>query len=213
MAVAALVLVAGGCGRADGDEAGTSAGSSASSSAAAPTSTVASTTTASEAPTSDPGPDDRPRVEGPARLAFHPVLDAAVGCATTPESPLDEVVLPVAPPQPGPCARLGPAAFDGTAVAEAEAVASAAGDGTWQVAVTIAVDGRGAAGALFDACAEAAPTCPDDGSGHGRVAVVVDGAVVSSPSVASVGLAEDELVVAGTFTRAEAEDLAASLGA
>ena len=215
VAVAALVLLVGACGSADDGGEDASAGAPTDSSPGSPTSTTApgtSSTAPPGAPTSSPDPGDRLGPDSPARLTFRPVLEAAVGCATTPEAPLDEAVLPVADPAPGPCARVGPIGFDGTAVAEAEVARSGAGDGTWQVIVTIAPDGRAAAGALFDACAEAGPSCPDDGSGHGRVAVVVDGEVVSSPTVTSTGLADDAVAVAGDLTRAEAEDLAASLG-
>ena len=192
MVVLAVVLLAG-CGGGD-DEA-----------------EVVGSTTASSAPSTASAPAD------PARLTFRPVLVPMVPCesgaaSTIPVTGSD--LLPVDDPAiPGSCDQVGPVGFDGTAIATATATAAADAGGAdgWQVVVEVAEASRDQAAALFDGCFAADPTCPDTGPGHGQVAVVLDDRVVSAPSVAAAGLADGELVISGTFTRAEAEDLAAIL--
>lgn len=183
-------------------------------------------------------------VAGEPALTFRPVIDPIDLCPEEPAPPTapvpqetrrGEPITTTQPEPPGPspstealppgvdilpraedehCFRLGPVGLDGTALASAEAVLGP--QGAWGVEVTVVADQRARANALFDACYEALDTCPPNGAvGHGLLAIVLDGEVISAPEVNSAGLADGPFTIPGGgmdgFTRAEAVDLATRL--
>jgi hypothetical protein len=106
------------------------------------------------------------------------------------------------------CYLVGPAAADGRDLAGAEATQS----GEWQVTVDPRSESVDVLNGLFDACFQAASSCPDGtGSGHGQVAIAFGDQVLSAPTVNAAGIADQEFVISGSFTEAEARDLAAIL--
>ena len=84
------------------------------------------------------------------------------------------------------------------------------GGRSWVLApvLTDGATGIGALDALAGPCFERAAPCPT-----GQVALVVDGQVLSAPSIEASAFEPDQIVVAGDFTRAEARDLARRLSA
>lgn len=107
------------------------------------------------------------------------------------------------------CYTLGPVGGTGDDLSSAEAVLQ---NGTWQVRVEADDDSRDQLNDLFDACYDAADTCPSSGpSRSGALAIVVDDVVISAPTVLALALADDEFVITGDFTEGEAIDLANDL--
>jgi SecD/SecF fusion protein len=138
-----------------------------------------------------------------AQLTFHPVLGVA---APGEEASGDETVLP---DEGGTPTRLGPPALTGEGVDAAEAGMDLQGLGGWYVSVDFTGPGQRAWEQLTGQAACAAPGDPTR-----RVAIVLDGEVISSPSVGaqiacSVGITGGSTQITGTFTQDEAQDLAA----
>lgn len=107
--------------------------------------------------------------------------------------------------------RLGPTLLDGSVVESTTAVR--VGD-TWTVQLLLR---RGQEGVdqfndVAAACYRGEPTCPDQAGGRGRLAVVVDGTVLSAPSIQEPSFRRDGIQIGGSFSRSEAEQLAARLG-
>ncbi|MGY6502320.1 MAG: protein translocase subunit SecD [Acidimicrobiales bacterium] len=145
-----------------------------------------------------------------AELRFRPVLsevDADADFTSPEDDQADvEVTLPGDPDDPtaAPGYLLGPTALTGTGVSTANA---GYGNFEWQVSVELQ---GGAAGAdPFDAmardCFDQTPTCPT-----GRISIVVDGTVISAPSVRQPEFF-GQVSITGAFTQDEAEDLATAL--
>lgn len=107
------------------------------------------------------------------------------------------------------CYLVGPVAADGGDLAGAKA--GIGSDGNWMVTVRPRSTSVDDLNALFDACYEATATCPPVAGEHGAVAVVIDGEVVSAPTVNGEDLADEAFQISGSFTEAEARDLAAAL--
>jgi len=148
-------------------------------------------------------PEEALRVIGrTAELAFHPVLGYAEEEAGTPAA--GEIVLP---DEDGIPLRLAPAEVGGEGVGGANAEFD-----TYYNAWIVTVDFRGEGGDRWTAMtAEAA--CAPYGDPRRRVAIVLDGTVISSPQVdetveCGVGIAGGTTVITGRFTEAEAKDLA-----
>ncbi|MGH9183543.1 MAG: protein translocase subunit SecD [Acidimicrobiales bacterium] len=163
-----------------------------------------------------PGVKDQQRalevVGQTAELRFRPVLEVvppgAGDVETTPRDEADpevEVVLPDAEADAGPAAgrgvryRLGPAAVRGNAVSDAEARFQQT---RWTVTVDFTGEGNDAFNEIAGRCFNREPVCPTS-----RLAIVLDGQVVSSPSIVQPdfrGTAE----ITGDFSEGEAKDLA-----
>jgi SecD/SecF fusion protein len=149
-----------------------------------------------------------------AQLTIHPVVSAG---QTTP--PADPTTPPPTrlpdlarggslPDESGQSIQVGPVALSGAAIGGASAVVDSQGLGGWQV--TIEFRGPGSR-RWQQLTAEAA--CAPDGDPRRRIAIVLDGEVISSPQVASdvrcdVGIGGGSTVITGRFTEAEANDLA-----
>ncbi|MEN3356500.1 MAG: SecD/SecF fusion protein [Mycobacteriales bacterium] len=140
-------------------------------------------------------PAEAKRVIGQtAQLSFHPVLTGTTG-TTTP----DETGQPI---------RTGPAALAGAAVRGARASYSPDLGTGWQVAIDFTGDGGRAWQQLT-----AAAACAPPGDPARRIAIVLDGKVISSPQVNAdigcrAGISGGSTVITGRFSEAEAKDLA-----
>ena len=101
---------------------------------------------------------------------------------------------------------LGPVAVEGDALSKAEAVLN---DGEWQVVTAVKRSFQDEANEAFNACYGGAATCPGTDGGQGAIAIVLDGVVLSAPTVQGPDLASGEsFQITGDFTDTEAKDLA-----
>jgi SecD/SecF fusion protein len=145
-----------------------------------------------------------------AQLAFHPVLGLAEPAAgepatTVPPAGGGELVLA---DEGGGRLRLGPSALTGDAVGDARAELDPQFQARWQVAIELKGDGGRRWAALTGAAA-----CEPVGDPTRRVAIVLDGRVISSPQVdpsvaCEQGIGGGQTVITGDFTGDEAGDLA-----
>jgi SecD/SecF fusion protein len=163
-----------------------------------------------------------------AQLAFHPVLSVAdvppstgpgsqpstrpsstpntgpsTGPGAVPPNAAEELVLPSEDGQP---LRLGPPALAGQQVGGADAVLDQRAG--WQVTLDFRGDGGGAWQRLTGKAA-----CAPVGDPARRVAIVLDREVISSPQVnegvvCKAGIAGGRTQITGSFTEAQAKDLA-----
>lgn len=182
----------------------------------------ADTTSSTGAPqTSEPSDTDGTAPVAPADLEFRPVLQllppggvseadgGSDGGCTTPDDAwaADQ---PVLAPQVEngaevACFELGPVEVDGSAVESATA-ADGGGTGSWSVALELTVDGIVPFNALAGECYDGAATCPTR-----QLAIVVDGTVISAPSINAPTFERDQITISGAFTQKEAEALAERL--
>jgi preprotein translocase subunit SecD len=132
--------------------------------------------------------------EAAAVLAFQPVLSVLAPDHCDGDLPTDA---------DGQCYELGPVAVDARAVDSATATLDQAGN--WQVNPVFRPGDPGIEtfNAVAARCFAADPTCPG-----GALAVVVDGKVISAPRVQQASFEPDRIQITGTFTEAEAEELA-----
>jgi SecD/SecF fusion protein len=145
-----------------------------------------------------------------AQLTFHPVLGLAEPAAgepatTVPPAGGGELVLA---DEGGGRLRLGPSALTGDAVGDARAELDPQFQARWQVAIELKGDGGRRWAALTGAAA-----CEPVGDPTRRVAIVLDGRVISSPQVdpsvaCEQGIGGGQTVITGDFTGDEAGDLA-----
>lgn len=132
---------------------------------------------------------------------------------TLPEDdrPEDFVVLGLRGDLSGQRYLLGPSVLTGEAVADAKALFI---DYEWQVGLDlqagqVGVEGFNEAAAR---CFVGEPSCPRvEGSPNGRLAVVLDGQVVTAPSIRAPEFRADAIVISGGFSKAEADDVALAL--
>lgn len=97
--------------------------------------------------------------------------------------------------------RLGPAAATGEILSGASAQLE--GVGTWVVGVRVRGNRIDEFNAIAAQCFNGAPTCPTR-----QLAIVLDGKVVSAPSINAPSFAADAISISGDFTESEAKDLA-----
>lgn len=108
--------------------------------------------------------------------------------------------------------RLGPTEVTGSAVEGAQARLQGAAQ--WTVELAFTADGIAGFNALAATCVPASATCPPSGisqqSGQpvGSVAIELDGIVQSAPTIQAASFQRDQVVISGSFTEAEAKDLA-----
>jgi preprotein translocase subunit SecD len=122
--------------------------------------------------------------------------------------PDQQVILPEVDKQGTVTARyaLGPALATGTIVKTAKAVPPQLA-GNWSVTVTFTGSGSKKFDEIASLCYSGAPQCPAATGGRGRLAIVLDGIVKSSPAINAQtfnGTAE----ITGNFSEREAKDLA-----
>lgn len=184
--------------------------------------------------TSAPGPGStvRPTATGAARTEFRAVLlDLAAPSGTDDSAGTDALpVVGVDPsstlvlPAPGGATerrvQLGPVLLDGSAIEKAEAQIGQ--DDRWAVRLVFTPTGIERFNAIAATCvAQRAsldpavpPTALPPGSvlcPTGRIAVVVDGAVVTDPTVNTANFEPDQVQISGDFDEAEARALAAAI--
>ena len=106
------------------------------------------------------------------------------------------------------CYELGPAPVEPVTFVSADAVIDTAGSGQWVVAPVLTDDesGIGALNLLAGPCFERTPDCPT-----GQVAMVLDGKVLSAPTIQAESFEADQIIIAGDFTQQETEELADQL--
>ncbi|MCO8128348.1 protein translocase subunit SecD [Acidimicrobiia bacterium EGI L10123] len=97
--------------------------------------------------------------------------------------------------------RLGPAEATGEILSGASAQLQ--GVGQWAVAVEVRGDSIDEFNAIAAECFNGAPSCPTR-----QLAIVLDGRVVSAPSINAPAFNADEISISGDFTEGEAKDLA-----
>ncbi|MEX2658938.1 MAG: protein translocase subunit SecD [Acidimicrobiales bacterium] len=108
--------------------------------------------------------------------------------------------------------RLGPTQVTGRAVEGAQARLQGAVQ--WTVELSFTSEGIQAFNALAATCVPASITCPpsgvsqDSGQPVGSVAIELDGVVQSAPTIQAANFQRDQVVISGSFTEAEAKDLA-----
>jgi SecD/SecF fusion protein len=139
-----------------------------------------------------------------AQLAFQPVLGLA-GPDAERSAAGDGLVLP---DEGGGRLRLGPAAVGGEAVGDARAELDPQLQARWQVAIEFQGDGGRRWAELTGTAA-----CQPPGDPRRRVAIVLDGQVISSPQVdpsvpCGQGITGGQTVITGDFSGREAQDLA-----
>jgi len=144
-----------------------------------------------------------------AQLGFHPVL----GTAPPPAPGMPPVVAPeqgeqVLPDDSGQHLRLGASALTGADVDRAEARLDTRSGGGWHI--TVDLRGKGEQ-AWADLTGDAACVAPGDPAR--RVAIVLDGVVISSPQVdpsvaCRTGITGGSTQITGGFDKGEARDLA-----
>jgi SecD/SecF fusion protein len=139
-----------------------------------------------------------------AQLTFHPVLES-VATGTAPDDGTDDLVLPG---EPGEDLVLGTASVTGDQVESAAAIFDSQGSGLWAVSIAFLPEGEQQWAELT---AEAA--CSPNGDPTRRVAIVLDSAVLSSPSVSpsvqcGVGITGGETLITGNFDEESAGELA-----
>ncbi|MSX76152.1 MAG: SecD/SecF family protein translocase subunit, partial [Actinobacteria bacterium] len=107
--------------------------------------------------------------------------------------------------------KLGPVAVDGRAVKGA--TASLGQDGKWTVnpSFKAGVDNIDAFNAIAAKCYAGDPTCPDQGGGKGQLGIVLDGVVLSAPTINTPSFDADSIQISGSFTKDEAESLSVAL--
>lgn len=140
-------------------------------------------------------------------VSLRPVIacsDASTGGGTTSDAPApgaDGEVLPLR--EGGECV-VGPVAGTG-AVFEADAAAETLGENGWGVIVGLRSGPTGIDvwNAVASECYEGGAACPSR-----QLALEVDGEIVSAPTVNVPSFDALEVQIAGTFTNAEAEELA-----
>jgi preprotein translocase subunit SecD len=132
------------------------------------------------------------------------------------DDPDEVVVLPERDDEGTIVARylLGPQLLTGSALEGAEAITDQLGT-QWQVNPTFksGEDGIDLFNAAAQLCNSGAPECPattvdDQGNGVGRLAIVLDGEVISAPAINTASFERDQITISGSFDESSAKDLA-----
>jgi SecD/SecF fusion protein len=139
-----------------------------------------------------------------AQLTFHSVLES-VASGNAPDDGTADLVLPG---ELGEDLVLGPASVTGDQVESAAAIFDSQGSGLWAVSIAFLPEGEQQWAELT---AEAA--CSPNGDPTRRIAIVLDNAVLSSPSVSpsvqcGVGITGGETLITGNFDEESAGELA-----
>jgi SecD/SecF fusion protein len=143
-----------------------------------------------------------------AQLTFHAVEGAGPAGSETPTAGLDQTRRTgfTLADESGQPLRLAPTSLTGEAVKGAQATSQEFGTG-WLVNIDFSGPGGGAWEKLT-----AAAACSPSGDPSRRVAIVLDGRVISSPQVnddvrCSVGIVGGRTSITGSFSQAEADEL------
>ncbi len=107
--------------------------------------------------------------------------------------------------------KLGPTLLTGTAVETATAGLNQQGEWTVNPVFRKGPEGIDKFNEVAAKCFSGAPECPATGSGKGRLAIVLDGDVLSAPSINESSFKRDQIQISGSFTEEEAKNLAVAL--
>lgn len=193
------------------------------------------TTTAPTPPTSAPAPSTSSPASAALKAAQgygNPEVPRLVdACLKSPTTPPDlqvgkgEVVLPDQVTKKEPvisCYLLGPVDLQGKALSKSEPQLDPQ-SGQWNVGVSVKGSYEGKANKFMNACYEGnsdpakGPVCPVTGQGdtgpRGRMAIVLDGQVLSAPTVDAINLASNTngFQIQGNFTQSSAKELSLQL--
>ncbi len=179
-----------------------------------------------------PGVEDRERVLNlvgqTAELRFRPVLadlpsgvlpaECQSGEVTPPEEDENDAIVVLADTDGLRRYCLGTTLLTGTAVETASAGLGGQLVSAWQVLPVFKGGAEGidlfnaAAAECFNATAVCPPTTSDNsGRGIGRLAIVLDGEVISAPAINAPSFGADQIVISGAFEEETANDLATAL--
>ncbi len=161
------------------------------------------------------GADDADSIAGlltePGTLELRPVLAtvppaATPSCAADGSAPSSGDLLPQFDgPGEGPtsCYDLGPSEATGAIIADA--TAEEGGAGQWQIAIQLrpGPDGVDIFNAVAASCFDRGSSCPS-----GQLAIVLDGVVLSAPTIQQPTFNDRGISLTGQFTAAEADRLA-----
>ena len=106
---------------------------------------------------------------------------------------------------------LGPSVLTGDGLSDADADFF---DFEWQVGLTLkdGAEGIGAFNAVSAECFSGTAACPrQPGFTNGRLAIVLDGKVITAPQIRAPGFERDAIVISGGFDKQGAEDVALAL--
>jgi len=105
---------------------------------------------------------------------------------------------------------LGPVAVSGEAIEDATARLNS---GDWMIELVFreGPEGIGRFNEIAATCSAGSPICPATMGDHGQLAVVVDGRVVSAPTITEASFERDQIQISGAFTEGEAKELEVSL--
>lgn len=138
-------------------------------------------------------------------------LEAALTTKVTPPAEMKadkEVTLAT---EDGVVYKLGPVAVDGRAVKTATAGLSQAGQ--WEVNPVFrkGKDNIDKFNEIAGKCYAGDATCPDVGGGRGQLGIVLDGVVLSAPTINVASFTPEQISISGSFTKDTAEQLAVAL--
>ncbi len=107
--------------------------------------------------------------------------------------------------------KLGPVAVDGRAVKTATAGLSQ--QGQWEVNPVFrkGKNNIDKFNAIAAKCFAGATECPDVGGGKGQLGIVLDGVILSAPTINVASFAADQIQISGSFKQDSAEQLAVAL--
>lgn len=139
-------------------------------------------------------------------------LESQLDAELTPLEDQDENSEIVVPGEGGQVYRLGPRALTGEAL---EGATSALGDvGQWTVNPIFrpGAEGIDAFNAVAQQCFQGSATCPAlSDTGNGLLGIVLDGEVISAPSINVPDFQREAVQISGAFTRDDADALAVAL--
>ena len=113
--------------------------------------------------------------------------------------------------------QLGPTFTSGDKTLEGEAVEDATAglnqQGEWVVNPSFkgGEDGIDLFNAAASACYNGEPTCPAQQGGRGQLAIVLDGEVLTAPSINEATFARDQIQISGSFDQESAQAVAVAL--
>ncbi|MGB3412929.1 MAG: protein translocase subunit SecD [Microthrixaceae bacterium] len=107
--------------------------------------------------------------------------------------------------------KLGPVAVDGRAVKGATAGLST--QGQWEVNPVFRKGAKNIDkfNEIAGKCYSGSPECPDVGGGKGQLGIVLDGVILSAPTINVPSFAADQIQISGSFKQDSAEQLAVAL--
>ncbi|WP_208027797.1 protein translocase subunit SecD [Rhabdothermincola sediminis] len=136
------------------------------------------------------------------------------GVPSDQDLPDQQVVLPQCDPRTGELVAvylLGPTLLTGDALETARATLSSQGKWVVNPVFKPGADGIDKFNAAASQCYSGGTTCPAQGGGKGRLAIVLDGRVVSAPSINEPSFSRDQIEISGDFNERTARDLATVL--